>query len=167
MPPPKTLGVSLRVEYHDGAKVDVVEAWAWYEDRKSGLGDRFLGAVRVAVRRATQWPTSGTPVKRDDAGEVVERRSGLRAVASRCPGWDLNPHDLAVRRVKLDKDRPSRDLLSATYALIWMFSPASPWQLFQFHRVPACHVHISCTSDSALRGAAIAEQMAVLADRPG
>lgn len=70
--------MSLRVEYHELAAVDVAEAWEWYEDRQTGLGDRFVVAVEATVRRATRWPNSGSPVAWDATGAVVERKLAMR-----------------------------------------------------------------------------------------
>ena len=66
--------MSLRVEYHDLVDLDLVDAWAWYEDQQDGLGDRFLDAVNAAVLRASRWPNAGTPTLRDDSDEVIERK---------------------------------------------------------------------------------------------
>jgi plasmid stabilization system protein ParE len=65
--------VSLRAEYHELARADLYSGWAWYEDRQPELGDRSSAALDAAVLRATRWPKSGSPTRRDD-DEVVERR---------------------------------------------------------------------------------------------
>jgi len=66
--------VSLRVEFHDLADLDLFDAWTWYEDQQDGLGDRFLGAIDATVHRAARWPNGGEPVLRDDNGEIIERK---------------------------------------------------------------------------------------------
>jgi plasmid stabilization system protein ParE len=66
--------VSLPVRFHPLAAGDVVEAWSWYEARQSGLGDRFVAAVRESLDLAARWPDSGAPTVGDDQGEVIERR---------------------------------------------------------------------------------------------
>ena len=38
---------------------EMTEAAAYYEDRRPGLGHRFLGQVQRAVARATTFPQSG------------------------------------------------------------------------------------------------------------
>ena len=69
-----TQRVSLRIEYHERVDVDVLTAWTWYEDREHGLGDRLLDAISATVERAAQLPNVGTPVLRDDTGEIIERK---------------------------------------------------------------------------------------------
>lgn len=69
--------MSLRVEYHDLVDLDLVGAWAWYEDQRVGLGDRFLDAVNASVVRASRWPSAGTPTLRADSNEIVERKVAI------------------------------------------------------------------------------------------
>jgi toxin ParE1/3/4 len=38
------------------AKVDIREAYEWYEDRQTGLGKRFLGAVRKTLQEVESAP---------------------------------------------------------------------------------------------------------------
>lgn len=66
--------MSLPVEYHALARADLYAAWEWYEDRQTGLGDRFAAAVDAAVTRAARWPTTGSPVRRDQRGDVLDRK---------------------------------------------------------------------------------------------
>lgn len=66
--------MALEVVLHPLAEDDIIQAREWYEARLSGLGDRFVAAVRLALRQAAQWPNAGAPVRHDDAGRPVERR---------------------------------------------------------------------------------------------
>lgn len=65
--------MSLRVVFHRLASIDVVDARRWYEERETGLGDRFVGAVHDAVQQVAIWPNAATPAARGADGEVVER----------------------------------------------------------------------------------------------
>lgn len=40
---------------------ELEEAAAWYEQRRSGLGDEFMEAVDDALAFIAQWPHSGSP----------------------------------------------------------------------------------------------------------
>lgn len=66
--------MSLSVDYHELARADLYATWAWYEDQRSGLGDRFSAAVDAVVLRATRWPKSGSPTLRDEGDEIIERK---------------------------------------------------------------------------------------------
>lgn len=66
--------MSLPVDYHTLARSDLYAAWEWYEDRQTGLGDRFAVAVDATVSRASRWPTAGSPVRRDQHGDIVDRK---------------------------------------------------------------------------------------------
>ena len=66
--------MSLRVEFHELADLDLFEAWTWYEDQQDGLGDRFLRAINTTLRRAARWPNSGEPALRDDNDGIIERK---------------------------------------------------------------------------------------------
>ena len=47
---------SLSIRFEAAAKRELFEAMEWYEARDDGLGNRFLGAARVAVERAATKP---------------------------------------------------------------------------------------------------------------
>lgn len=55
--------VSLRVQFHPFASLEVSDAARWYDDQRPGLGDRYLTAVSAAVERASRWPNSRPPTK--------------------------------------------------------------------------------------------------------
>lgn len=66
--------MSLRVEFHPLAALEVTDAERWYDQQRPGLGDRYLAAVNAAVNRAAQWPNTGTPVEFADDGTVSIRK---------------------------------------------------------------------------------------------
>lgn len=65
--------MSLPVAFHRLATRDLVQARRWYEERETGLGDRFFGVVHQVVEQVSRWPNAATPVMRDSGGEVLER----------------------------------------------------------------------------------------------
>jgi len=69
--------VTRNVRFHPLATAEVVEAQLWYEDRVDGLGGRFLDAVRAATDRAARWPDAGTPTRRADSDDPIERKVAL------------------------------------------------------------------------------------------
>ena len=44
---------------------DLKQAVYWYEDQRSGLGDRFAGTVRGTMRRITERPHRYTAIQGD------------------------------------------------------------------------------------------------------
>lgn len=38
------------------AELDLVEAYAWYEDRRAGLGEEFLSSVDACIQRVCRNP---------------------------------------------------------------------------------------------------------------
>lgn len=69
--------MSREVRYHPQAAAELVEAEAWYEQQRRGLGDRFMAASEVALKRIGRWPNAGTPVVVDDDGTVVNRKTPI------------------------------------------------------------------------------------------
>ncbi|HTT92191.1 MAG TPA: type II toxin-antitoxin system RelE/ParE family toxin [Acidimicrobiales bacterium] len=55
--------MSRLVLFGPDASTELSQAARWYEQRRAGLGVRFLVAVDVAVRSAVHWPQSGAPVR--------------------------------------------------------------------------------------------------------
>jgi hypothetical protein len=49
------------VEYHPGARLEIVEAFEWYELHQSGLGIRFQSALANAEEFIRRHPQLGTP----------------------------------------------------------------------------------------------------------
>jgi len=48
--------VSLRVTLRPRAEADLVDAFAWYEERLPGLGEAFLRAVDASLARIQRQP---------------------------------------------------------------------------------------------------------------
>lgn len=69
--------MTLNVRFHPLATAEVVEAQLWYEDHVDGLGARFLDALRATTERAARWPDAGTPTRRKNSGEPLERKVAL------------------------------------------------------------------------------------------
>lgn len=49
------------VEFHPDAAEDLALAAVWYDERREGLGSRFLDAVRSAAAHIDEQPESGNP----------------------------------------------------------------------------------------------------------
>jgi ParE toxin of type II toxin-antitoxin system, parDE len=52
---------SKPLEYHPGARLDVLEAVEWYELHEGGLGARFQSALREAEKFVSTNPAMGHP----------------------------------------------------------------------------------------------------------
>lgn len=44
------------LKFTQAAKLDVQEAWLWYEEKQSGLGDDFVLSVEAVVNQITRNP---------------------------------------------------------------------------------------------------------------
>lgn len=62
-----------RLFVRKAARVDVSEAFRWYEERSVGLGHEFLRSMRVALRAVEQAPLQ-FPIAIDDIRRVRLRR---------------------------------------------------------------------------------------------
>jgi ParE toxin of type II toxin-antitoxin system, parDE len=49
------------LEVLEAASLELSEAAAWYDDRVTGLGDRFLSEVREAFDFIARYPAAGSP----------------------------------------------------------------------------------------------------------
>ena len=65
--------MSLPIRLRRAAFRDLVEALAWYERQRQGLGDEFLRAVRDTYPAITQRPNSFAVVHRDVRRALVGR----------------------------------------------------------------------------------------------
>lgn len=54
------------------ARADVEEAQAWYEAKREGLGDRFVGSADDAFQKIAQDPTRFAPVVEDVRSVLIE-----------------------------------------------------------------------------------------------
>jgi plasmid stabilization system protein ParE len=55
------------------AEAEILEAFRWYEVRRTGLGEKFIDEVDAAFARAAQAPTSFPLVYRDLRRIVLRR----------------------------------------------------------------------------------------------
>ena len=62
-----------RLVVRPAAAADIEEAFLWYEERRSGLGDEFLEAVQSALEKVAAHPTRYPAIHRD-AHRVLLRR---------------------------------------------------------------------------------------------
>jgi plasmid stabilization system protein ParE len=63
----------MRVVFAPEARDEFVDAERYYEEQLPGLGARFRGEVRVALRRARAWPLS-CPIERGDIRRLILTR---------------------------------------------------------------------------------------------
>ncbi|MBK6726061.1 MAG: type II toxin-antitoxin system RelE/ParE family toxin [Xanthomonadales bacterium] len=63
----------MRVVFRPEARLEVLEAKAWYEARVPGLGMEFARALEVAVHSANRSPEAFSVIK-DDCRRVLMRR---------------------------------------------------------------------------------------------
>ena len=62
--------MSYRTEFLLKARTEILEAWAWYEDKQSGLGDKFKQSVYSSIRLIEQHPERYA-VKEKDYRELL------------------------------------------------------------------------------------------------
>jgi toxin ParE1/3/4 len=55
------------------ASQELNEVVRWYEDRRSGLGSRFLSAVDVTIEQLLRFPQAGAPVPRIPPDLTIRR----------------------------------------------------------------------------------------------
>lgn len=53
----------MNVRFLPPAEQELNDAFEWYEDQMSGLGDEFLAEIDEAVHRMTTWPEAHTILK--------------------------------------------------------------------------------------------------------
>ena len=64
----------MRLELHPEARAEVRRAALWYDERRSGLGDEFVGEVSAALDRIAGAPESYPPWPRTrDASPLVRK----------------------------------------------------------------------------------------------
>jgi plasmid stabilization system protein ParE len=56
---------SKPVDYLPGARLDVAESAAWYEEQETGVGEKFSTAVLHAEHSVARHPALGTPHRRN------------------------------------------------------------------------------------------------------
>lgn len=92
-----SLGIIVRPE----AELDISEAYDWYEERSSGLGAQFLGAIDEALLLASREP------------EIFQRihRSVRRALVHRFPYgifYTIEPNEIVILAVMHTARHPSK-----------------------------------------------------------
>ena len=48
--------MSYKVEFLPRARRELLEAWDWYDDKWSGLGDRFMQEVETKIQQIEKTP---------------------------------------------------------------------------------------------------------------
>ncbi len=66
----------MRVELLEGAEADLLEAYVWLEDQRSGLGERFYRTLDFALERLRMQPEMA-PVYRGAYRRLVLRPFGF------------------------------------------------------------------------------------------
>lgn len=56
--------MSYRTEFLTKARLELLEAWIWYEDRQPGLGDRFKKQVDTVIGSIEQNPEQYKEIKK-------------------------------------------------------------------------------------------------------
>lgn len=67
------MGQTLAVVFRTAAETQIVQAQAWYESQRVGLGVEFARSVEATVARVTRQPLAA-PVVYDDVHRVVLKR---------------------------------------------------------------------------------------------
>jgi plasmid stabilization system protein ParE len=55
------------------AENDLAEAYAWYEDRRAGLGEEFLGCVDACIQGIVRMPDIYAPIHENYRRALVRR----------------------------------------------------------------------------------------------
>jgi hypothetical protein len=80
--------MNYRLEFHEDVEVDYQDAYSWYENAKVGLGERFLGMVRVTLEQ----------IKKNPEAFSQKTKSGYRAAAV-----EVFPYIIVYKLYKKDK----------------------------------------------------------------
>ena len=59
--------------FRPAAAADVEDAWRWYEARRDGLGEEFLGVVQATLEQIEGHPESAPVVYRDIRRQLLRR----------------------------------------------------------------------------------------------
>ena len=61
----------MKSRFHDAADAELTEAVAYYDGKASGLGDRFLAAIKAATKYIEQYPEIAPAIDLDVRTKVV------------------------------------------------------------------------------------------------
>ena len=67
------LGDNHKAVFSPESLDDITQAYEWYEERRAGLGDEFLGCLDACVHRVLRLPTS-FPIVYKDYRRALTRR---------------------------------------------------------------------------------------------
>lgn len=65
--------MSLPIAFRPDARAELVEAWAWYEEQRPGLGDELAACVEAAISKAARQPDAYAEVH-EGVRRVLVRR---------------------------------------------------------------------------------------------
>jgi plasmid stabilization system protein ParE len=65
--------LSLPVRFSAEAAAEFSDASLWYEEKRLGLGEQFIGAVETAIGVLADWPGTGARVGGLGAGLEIRR----------------------------------------------------------------------------------------------
>ena len=65
--------MAVRLVIAPEAERDIAEAYGWYEARRAGLGEEFLGCVDACIERIARMPETHAPVHEDYRRALVRR----------------------------------------------------------------------------------------------
>lgn len=63
----------MKSRFHDAADAELSEAVAYYDDKASGLGDRFLAEIKAATRYIEQYPEIAPIIEEGVRAKVLVR----------------------------------------------------------------------------------------------
>lgn len=55
--------ISIKIEFESKAKLEISEAFEWYENTKEGLGEEFLKAIDFAIKNILKSPSAFVKVR--------------------------------------------------------------------------------------------------------
>ena len=96
--------MTLPIQFGATAAVELADAARWYEERRPGLGHRFVAAVEVTIDSLALWPLAGTPV-----GDPDESHHVRRAPVERFPyhvGYLVAEEQIVILAIAHDRRRP-------------------------------------------------------------
>ena len=68
----------MRVELHPEARTELRAAAVWYEERRDGLGDEFVGEVSEVLARISHSPEQYSRWPGTERGSGIVRKAAVR-----------------------------------------------------------------------------------------